>query len=167
MTGPTRVEPLKDHDRTGFSCGVSALDRYLREQATQDMRRRVSNCFVAVDPAGRIEGYYTFAATGLLLTDLPEAFARRLPRYPLVPAGLIGRLAVDDAQRGRGLGGAMVIDAARRAARADPAVFALIVDAKDEAAADFYLHLGFARLVSRPLSLFLAVATALKASGAG
>lgn len=167
MKGPIHVEPLKGHDRTHFRCGVPALDRYLREQATQDMRRRLTNCFVALDPAGRIAGYYTFAATGLPLADLPPAVTRRLPRYALVPAGLIGRLAVDEAHRGRGLGGAMVIDAARRAAGADPAVFALIVDAKDEAAADFYVHLGFARLVSRPLSLFLPIATAIEASGAG
>lgn len=167
MTGRLRIEPLKDHDRTTFSCGVPALDRYLREGAAQDMRRRVSNCFVAVDAAGRIAAFYTFAATGIPLADLPEVVTKRLPRYALLPAGLIGRLAVDAARRGQGLGGALVLDAARRAAAADPAVFALIVDAKDETALAFYLHLGFIRLSSRPLSLFLPVATALKALDAG
>lgn len=167
MTGPLRIEPLKDHDRTEFDCGVPALDRYMREHAMQDMRRRVSNCFVALDLAGRIAGYYTFAAAGLPLADLPEIVTRRLPRYPLLPAGLVGRLAVDAAHRGRGLGVALVMDAARRAAGADPAIFALIVDAKDEPAARFYVHLGFARLASRPSSLLLPVATAVKAMGAG
>lgn len=162
-----RIEPLKDHDRSRFACGVPTFDRYLREGASQDVRRRVSNCFVAVEPTGKIAAFYTFAASGIPLTDLPEAVTRRLPRYALLPAGLVGRLAVDAAHRGQGLGGALVIDAARRAASADPAVFALLVDAKDEAAAGFYRHLGFVRLASRPMSLFLPVATALRAGGAG
>ena len=161
MTAALRIEPLQDQDRKTFSCEVPALDRYLREQATQDIRRRVSNCFVALDTEDRIAGYYTFAATGLPLTELPEAIAKRLPRYGLLPAGLIGRLAVDVNYRGQGLGGALVIDAARRAAGADPAIFALLVDAKDEAAAAFYRHLGFTRFNSRPLSLLLPIATAL------
>ena len=96
MTGTFIVEPLTAaHDRASFSCGVPALDRYLRELATQDIRRRVSNCFVALDATGKIAGYYTFAATSLPLTELPPEQAKRLPRFPSFPACLIGRLAVD------------------------------------------------------------------------
>lgn len=84
----------------------------------------------------------------------------------MLPAGLIGRLAVDQRFRGRRLGSALVIDAARRAAGADPAIFALVVDAKDEAAVSFYQHLGFRRFASRPMTLFLTLATALKATQA-
>lgn len=166
MTEAFTFEPLgANHDRTAFSCGVPALDRYLRELATQDVRRRVSNCFVAIDPAGRIAGYYTFAATSLPLTELPPDQAKRLPRYPLFPACLIGRLAVDQRLRGQGLGSQLIVDAIARAMRAEPAIFALIVDAKDEAALGFYEHLGFQRFASRPMTLYLPLAEAARRIG--
>jgi ribosomal protein S18 acetylase RimI-like enzyme len=148
------------HDRTGFSCGVPALDRYLRELATQDIRRRVSNCFVALDATSKIAGYYTFAATSLPLTELPPDQAKRLPRYPSLPACLVGRLAVDQGFRGHGLGSQLIVDAIARAMRAEPAIFALIVDAKDEVALGFYEHLGFQRFASRPMTLYLPIAEA-------
>lgn len=164
MTGEFTIEPLgAAHQRKDFSCGVAALDRYMHELASQDVKRRVSNCFVAYDDTGAIAAYYTFAAASLPLADLPDAEKKRLPRYGLLPAGLIGRLAVDKRFRGRHLGGALVLDAIQRAAGADPAIFALVVDAKDETAAGFYEHLGFRRFASRPLSLFLPIATALAA----
>ena len=164
MNGAITIEPLgPHHDRKAFSCGVEPLDRYLRELAAQDAKRRVSNCFVAVDPRGAIAGYYTFAAASFPITELRPEEAKRLPRYPLLPAGLIGRLAVATAHRGQGLGGTLVMDAALRAARADPAIFALVVDAKDDTAVQFYEHLGFRRFTSRPGSLFVPIATALQA----
>jgi ribosomal protein S18 acetylase RimI-like enzyme len=160
-------EPLgASHDRTAFSSGVPPLDRYLRELATQDVRRRVSNCFVALDPSGKIAGYYTFAATSLPLTELPSDQAKRLPRYPSFPACLIGRLAVDERFRGRGLGSQLIVDAIARAMRAEPAIFALIVDAKDERALGFYEHLGFQRFASRPMTLYLSIAEAARRIGA-
>lgn len=164
MTQSFRIEALAStHDRLNFSSGVEPLDRYLRELASQDIKRRVSNCFVALDDAGAIAGYYTFAATSLPLTELSPEETRRLPRYALLPAGLIGRLAVDRRFQRRRLGGALIMDAAARSARADPAIFALIVDAKDDAAVAFYQHLQFRRFASRPQSLFLPLATALHA----
>ena len=164
MTPAFTIEPLgAAHQRKDFACGVAALDRYLHELASQDVKRRVSNCFVACDEHGAIAAYYTFAAASLPLADLPDEDKKRLPRYGLLPAGLIGRLAVDQNFLGRGLGGALIMDATRRAAGADPAIFALVVDAKDETAAGFYEHLGFRRFASRPLSLFLPIATALAA----
>ena len=166
MTPAFTIEPLgAAHDRKAFSCGVPALDRYLDELAAQDMRRRISNCFVAADAVGAIAAYYTFAATNFPLTDLPPELTKRLPRYAALPAGLIGRLAVDRRYRGQGLGGALIMDATRRAANADPAIFALVVDAKDDAAVAFYRHVGFQSFASRPLSLFLPLATALAAFG--
>ncbi len=159
MSAAFRIEPLGNRDRSGFSCGVELLDRYFRQQVTQDIRRRVSNCFVAITPDDAIAGYYTFAAAGLPLTELPAELAKRLPRYPLLPAALVGRLAVDTKHRGIGLGGVLVADAGLRALRADPAIFALIVDAKDETAAAFYRHLGFQPFGSRPSALFLPVTT--------
>jgi ribosomal protein S18 acetylase RimI-like enzyme len=159
-----RIEALAStHDRLSFSSGVEPLDRYLRELATQDIKRRVSNCFVVLDDAGVIAGYYTFAATSLPLTELSAEETKRLPRYALLPAGLIGRLAIDRRFQRLGLGGALIMDAAARAARGDSAIFALIVDAKDDAAVAFYEHHQFRRFASRPQSLFLPLATALQA----
>lgn len=166
MTEQFTFAPLAPaHDRAGFSCGVEALDRYLRELATQDIRRRVSNCFVAVDETGKLAGYYTLAAASLPLPELAPEHTRRLPRYTAFPACLIGRLAVDRAFHGRGLGGALLVDALTRALRAEPAIFALIVDAKDEAARQFYLHHGFRRFASRPMTLYLPLAEAARRLG--
>lgn len=145
MTAPFRVDALgPGHARDGFSCGVTVLDGYLARQATQDIRRRVSACYVVVEVgSGKIAGYYTLAAGGVPLTELPETLSKKMPRYPSVPVARIGRLAVDQAFHGRKLGGALLADAAVRASRSEVAVFAMVVDAKDETAEAFYRHHGF------------------------
>lgn len=145
MSSSFRLEVLgPTHAREAFSCGAEALDHYLASQAGQDARRRVSACFVAVEvSSGKVAGYYTLAAGGVPLNDLPADLTKRLPRYPSVPVARVGRLAVDKAFQGQQLGGALLADAALRAARSEVAVFALIVDAKDDAAVAFYRHLGF------------------------
>lgn len=157
MTAPFRIEVLGPrHARDAFSCGIAALDHYLLTQASQDVRRRVGACYVAIeDGSGRIAGYYTLAAGGVPLTELPAELVRRLPRYPSVPVARIGRLAVDLAFHGRKLGAALLADAAVRAARSEVAVFALIVDAKDDSAARFYSHHGFEPFGGGPLRLIL------------
>lgn len=157
---PLRVAQLgPEHDRAAFDCGSDPLTRYLRQQASQDMRRRVAACFVALQGETRIAGFYTLAAASVLLADLPAATAKKLPRYPMVPAVRMGRLAVDQAFKGQGLGGALLADALARCARAEIAAHALVVDAKDEGAAAFYRHHGFLPLPDSPLTLFLPLAT--------
>lgn len=148
------------HERSGFASGVAPLDRYLRDQAGQDERRHVAHCFVAV-PEGSlvVAGFYTLAAAAVSADALPEEMRRRLPRYPQLPAALVGRLAVDQHYRGVGLGAAMIIDAGRRALESAPAVYALVVSAKDEGAAAFYRHHQFEPFVGTPLNLFLPLAT--------
>jgi GNAT superfamily N-acetyltransferase len=143
MTGSFVIEPLgPSHDRADFTCGVDALDRYFREQAGQDVRRRVTACFVAREiAANRIAGFYTLAAGGVLLAQMPTRLAKRLPRYPSVPVAR--RLAVALAYHGRKLGAALLWDAIERASRSEVAVYALVVDAEDEQAESFYLHHGF------------------------
>ena len=145
MTAAFRIEVLgAGHARDGFSCGVAALDNYFARQATQDVRRRAAACYVAVEAStGKVAGFYTLAAGGVALTDLPEAMSKRLPRYPSVPVARVGRLAVDQAYHGQQLGGALLADAAVRAGRSEVAVYALVVDAKDSAAVAFYRHHGF------------------------
>lgn len=149
------------HDRSAFNSGSNPLDRYLREQIAQDVRRRVAACFVALADDQRIAGYYTLAAASLLLADLPANIGKRLPRYPTVPAVRMGRLAVDRAFKGQGLGGALLADALDRVARSDIAAHALMVNAKDDTAEAFYRHHGFIALPDSPLTLFLPLATAL------
>ncbi|UHD15052.1 GNAT family N-acetyltransferase [Thiocapsa bogorovii] len=152
-----RIELLGAQERGAFCSGVDALDRYFRERVTQDVRRRVSNCFVLLDADNQVAGYYTFAAAGIPLTDLPESLTKRLPRYPSLPAGLIGRLAVDRRHQRQGLGALLVVDAVARAVRAEPAIYALVVDAKDDHAAAFYARLGFHRLTSQSNRLFIPI----------
>lgn len=138
----------------------------MAEQAGQDVKRRISNCFVAVDrDAGPIAGYYTLSAASLPFSSLPEVETKRLPHYPVLPATLIGRLAVDLRYQGFGLGSALLVDALHRSIAAAPASFSLLVDAKDGNAAAFYRRHGFMPLDSRPQSLFLPMATALKLFG--
>ena len=103
-------------------------------------------------------GYYTLASASLVLAALPPQTARRLPRYPSIPAVRLGRLAVDQAFRGQGLGSALLADALARAARSEIAAFARTVDAKDEAALAFYLHHEFIPLLDSPMTLFLPLA---------
>ena len=101
-----RVEPLgKEHDRAAFSCGVESLDRYLRTQASQDMRRKANAVLVLVrsDVPATIVGYFTLCATTLSQNAVPEKARKHLPRYPLVSATLIGRLAVDHRHQGHGI----------------------------------------------------------------
>lgn len=114
-----RIEPLSDqHHRESFASGVEPLARYLRQQAGQDARRRVASCFVLVSDGGHVSlGYYTLAATSIAVAELPEPLAKRLPRYPVVSATLMGRLAVDAGHQGRGLGEFMLLDAFSRVLR--------------------------------------------------
>ncbi len=162
---PFRVEPLGEgHDRNSFRCGEAVLDKYFQTQATQDIRRRIANCFVAVEEGtGTVAGFYTLSAASIPFVDLPPEEIKRLPRYPTLPAVRIGRLAVDERFQGRGLGAALLMNAAERTMRTDAAAFTLLVDAKNDRAVAFYRRYGFRTLVSQPRTLFLPLATARKA----
>ncbi|MFS2114548.1 GNAT family N-acetyltransferase [Herbaspirillum frisingense] len=143
------------HDRSRFDCGVPALNRYLREQVSQDIRRRVAACFVALDDSQRIAAYYTLASASVPLAGLPDDLRRKLPRYGAIPAIRMGRLAVDREFKGRGLGSALLVNAMRRAVAAEIPGAVMVVEAKDPQAAAFYRHHGFIDLRDAPLTLFL------------
>lgn len=147
-------------DRSEFHSGSKPLDTYFHRQVTQDIRRRITACFMALNQDGQIAGFYTLASSSINLSDLPEDIGKKLPRYPSVPAVHMGRLAVDERYKGLGLGGALLADALARIMDADIAAFALIVDAKDEKAATFYQHHGMIAFPSTPLRLFLPMAAA-------
>jgi ribosomal protein S18 acetylase RimI-like enzyme len=148
------------HDRASFVCGVSALERYFQLQVTQDVKRKVTSCFVAYvkNEPSRVSGFYTLAATSILLADLPEIVLKKLPRYPSVPAIRMGRLAVDTRFKNQKLGATLLLNALRRAAQTEIAAYALVVDAKDDAAARFYEHHGFQTMSHDPLALFFPLA---------
>jgi GNAT superfamily N-acetyltransferase len=125
------VEPLaKRHRRADFSCGIEPLDRYLQRQASQDAKRGVAAPFVIVTQSNDVIGYCTLSAFSVDLPTLPAAQARKLPKYPNVPATLLGRLAVDQNQRGLGIGEFLLMDALSRSHRAtsEVASYAVVVD---------------------------------------
>ena len=154
------IEALQgSHDRSQFDCGSEALDRYIRRQASQNTRRNVTRVFVALpEESNEIAGFYTLSAGSIERNALPEKQAKRLPRYP-VPVALLGRLAVDRRWSGQGLGSALLADVLRRVVRASAAlaVYAVVVDAKDEQAQAFYEHFGFIELPGAKRRLFYPV----------
>jgi len=163
----TRVEwvvtPLSSssHSRAEFSCGNEALDSYIRQYASQDVKRNVARVFVACRRREMIvKGYYTLSAASFRKEGLPPSLAKNLPRYP-VPAAIIGRMAVDRSCQRQGLGEAMLMDACRRVLEASQvlAVHAIVVEAKDEAAKAFYVKYGFISFVDQPLRLFIPLST--------
>lgn len=161
-----RVTPLDSavHDRSAFTCGASELDRYIREHASQDVKRDIARVFVAVRAeASVVCGYYSLSATSFQRDGLPADHAKRLPRYP-VPAALLGRLAVDGTMKGQGLGAFLLMDALHRMLLATQtlAVHALVVDARDNAAAAFYRKYGFIPFTGEGRRLFLPMATIRK-----
>lgn len=146
-----RIEALApQHERDSFSCGVGSLDQYLRVQAGQDVRRKTNGVFVLVELArpSLILGYYTLCATGLPQGEVPPAARKLVPRYPLVSATLIGRLAVAEARQQERLGALLLADAVQRAYHSAATIGSsmLVVDALSERAAGFYAANGFIRL---------------------
>lgn len=151
------IEPLdRHHDRAAFCCGNEALDRYLKQQASQDARKNVAAPFVLLTPGSRvIKGYYTLSMTGIETGSLPEDVARRLPRYPVTPATLLGRLAVDQGCRGCGIGRLLIANALGRCLHSEIAWAAVVVEALDDPARTFYEHYGFIRFSDNPMKLFM------------
>jgi len=153
-----------DHDTEGFTCGVDALDQWLKRIARQHISKGVSRTFVATDSStlGRIVGYYGLTVAAIDTDKLPKDVAKKLPRS--VPLVLIGRLANSVTMRGQGIGALLLIDALKRIVDVsnNVGVTLILVDAKDAEAANFYRHFGFMPLPDTPLRLALPVATAKK-----
>ena len=153
------IEPLnRNHNRAAFNCGIESLDRYLKHQANQDIKRRISRVFVARDPQTKTQvlGYYTLSTLSIDLSHLPDKVAKKLPRHPL-PAALIGRLAVDISTQGKGIGKMLLSNAIKRtlAVSDDIAIYAMVVDAINEEAESFYKRYGFTLLAHISNRLFL------------
>jgi predicted GNAT family N-acyltransferase len=161
LATPYRIEALgKTHDRTAFNCGSAPLNRYLQQQARQDADKNIAAPFVlTIPPAHRVLGYYTLSASLVNASELPEAVAKKLPRYPQLPVTLLGRLAVDHSMKGKGLGEFLLLNALHRSleAAANIAAMAVLVDAKDDAAEAFYRHFSFLPLQQQPRRLYLSM----------
>ena len=157
------IEPLaRHHDRASFDCGHETLNRYLHRQAGQDLRERAAVTFVMSDrPTGSTAGYYTLTSCQIHAGELPGEIAKRLPRYPCVPATLLGRLAVARRFQGQSLGKILLFDALNRSLIHSREVvsLAVVVDAMDDAARDFYESRGFVRLPDQSHRLFLLMDT--------
>lgn len=154
------------HDRRAFDCGKPPLNDFLRTKAARHEAQHVSRTFVLTDSTEpkRILGYYTLSNCQIARQDLSADEARALPRHP-VPAVMLARLAVDQEQQGKRYGLWLLMDAIKRCALIgqQSGVYALVVDAKDDEAKHFYPRYGFIAIVSRPMVLYLPVATGLKA----
>jgi ribosomal protein S18 acetylase RimI-like enzyme len=163
-TGKPRfvVEPLgPKHDRAAFSCGVQTLDTYLHKQAGQDLKKRVAVPFVITPDGATIAGYYTLSQYSVQLDEVPAEVAKKLPKYPMVPATLLGRLAVSSGFRGQGHGATLLMDALYRTLHhsREVASAGVIVDAKDAAAIAFYKKYGFLELPRIERRLFQPMGT--------
>jgi ribosomal protein S18 acetylase RimI-like enzyme len=160
------IVPLqKHHDRRAFSCGEPILDDWFRNRATQDTKRDLAQVFVAIDDVLGLVGFYSLSAFSLQLDDFPEDLAKKLPRYRATPAALIGRLARDIRSRGQRVGDVLLADAIKRvlAARQSLGVYAIVVDALNTMAQDFYASFGFTALPTRPDRMFLLTSVAERA----
>jgi GNAT superfamily N-acetyltransferase len=146
-----------DHDLSSFDCGNETLNRYLASIATQDLRRGLAIPYVLTfAPGPRIVAYFTLSAASIDLGALPERVRKRLPAGAVVGASLLGRLAVDRRHQGEGLAALMVATAANLSFAQSPlGRAAMVVDAIDARAAEFYEHLGFVRVPDGPRRLFM------------
>jgi ribosomal protein S18 acetylase RimI-like enzyme len=155
---------LTSHDRVAFSCGNERLDYYLQKQAGQDLKKRAAVPFVITPDHKTIAGFYTLSQYAVNLGELPEEISKRMPRYPVVSATLLGRLAVSIRFRGQGLGERLLMDALHRALESSKQVAsaAVVVDAKDEKAIAFYKKYGFIDLPKVTRRLFLPMGTIKK-----
>jgi len=152
----------RQHDRQAFTCGVAALDNYLKHRASQEMARGTSSVYVATPDGRTIAGFFTLSQYGMARTAFPEQVAKGLPKYEFVSATLLGRLATSLAYRGQGVGEFLLTRAVRKYCLVADQIASstLVVDAKDEPAARFYARFGFEKLPDAPDRLFLPLKTA-------
>jgi predicted GNAT family N-acyltransferase len=148
------------HDRANFCCGDADLDRYLQQQASQDIKKNAAAVLILHEPpVPEILGYYSLSAHTVEISELDPTFAKKLPRYPLLPATLLGRLAVAQNQQGKGYGRLMLANALKtaRTIATQIASTAVIVDAIDPSAKQFYLKYGFCEFQHHPMKLYLPI----------
>lgn len=160
-----RFEPLdkRVHHRAAFSCEHEALNVYLKEKASQEVRKRVAAVHVLTSDGKTIAGYYTLSHYTIEPGELPDEAVKRLrlPKYDKLPATLLRRLARSQQFKGAGLGEILLMGALEKALlhSRNIASLGVVVDAKDEKARNFYLSYGFISLPDHPNRLFMLIET--------
>ena len=137
------------HKKNEFQCGHEILDNYIHRQASQDIKRHLSACFVIANKENVIKGYYTLSNASIDQKLIPENFKKKLPKsYTEIPTTLLGRLARDKNINGERLGETLLIDALKRSYDTSKTIgsMAVIVDPIDTNAKNFYLKYGFIEL---------------------
>lgn len=162
-----KIEPLssRKHIRSKFSCGKDSLDNYIRKQASQDTKKRVATVFVLIDePELDVLAYYTLSSYTVDIAVLDEALAKHLPPYPRLPATLLGRLAVDGRYTGKRFGEVMLMDALKKSldVSVQIASLAVVAEALDEQAMNFYLRYSFQQFQQDPMKLYLPMKSVAK-----
>lgn len=155
----------KKHNKNDFNCGIDALDVYLKTQANQDIKKNVAVSYVlTTHDKEQVLGYYTLSSIGIFPGELPDALIKKLPRYPVLPGVLLGRLAVDKNFQGNNIGLYLLMDALKRSLTVSEeiGIVAVIVDTKNEMAVEFYKKFGFIKLPDNRCRLFLPVSTIKK-----
>lgn len=148
------------HEKEKFSCGKFMLDNYIQKQAKQDIKSKVSVCFIFSEDEKEVKGYYTLSNGSIPNSQLPESFKKKLPHYQDLPVTLLGRLAVDNKFKGQKIGKILLLDALKRSYDATSIIgsLAVVVDPIDQEAADFYTKYGFI-LLPGSNRMFLPMAT--------
>jgi len=162
MTWEIVLLESKKHQRDNFDCGVESLNKYIKKIASQDLKRKAATVFVLINSStGDVMGYYTLSSFSLELAEIEPTVAKKLPRYPLLPATMLGRLAVDKSYKRKGFGQLMLIDAMKKCYKASEQIasVALLVDAINEQAVSFYQKFGFISFQSSRERLYLPIKT--------
>lgn len=135
-----------NHNKKDFNCGNIQLDNYIQKQAKQDIKRKLSACFVVTDEKCNINGFYTLSNAAIQRDLVPEKIRDKLPRaYKDLPVTLLGRLAVSENYKGKGLSTFLLIDALKRSFEVSKVIgsMAVVVDPIDDLAIEFYKKFGF------------------------
>jgi predicted GNAT family N-acyltransferase len=158
------IEPFesKKHISKGFACGVKELDIYLKEKASQEIKKSVTAVYILRENTSlKILGYFTLSSSSIELSELPLTITKKLPKYKTLGVILLGRLARDNSVKAKGIGEYLIMEALSRSHELSKKLgsFAVIVDAKDEKVKLFYKEYGFIPLSHRPLTLYLPMST--------
>jgi GNAT superfamily N-acetyltransferase len=160
-----KIELLnKFHNKAEFSCGEKSLDNYLHTQAAQDIKRSLSAVYVLLElEHPTVVGFYTLSQSAIPLLDLPESICKKLPRYPLIPVTLLGRLAIDKKFQKKRLGEVLLINALKRSKFLSEEIgsMAIVVEALNKNTVNFYEKFGFTKFIDEN-KLFITMETIKK-----
>jgi len=147
----------KSYDLKSFDCSELTLNKYLTNYASQDIKRYLATVFLGVESSNtqKVIGYYTLSANRIDISEMENEYTKKLPHYPYLPSILVGRLAIDKDYQGQKLGEYLLLDALNKSFKSEIAAFAVIVEAKNIRAMNFYKSFGFIELIDSSNKLFL------------